>query len=129
ETTDPAVTAIMSFLDTAIVLSRSVAQQGIYPPVDMFASSSSASSKTMLGDVHFEALTDFRSMLDNYQRLSHIVAIVGESELSPENRILYSRTKKVINYLTQPFFMTEQQTGRKGVYIPRETTVKDIKLI
>lgn len=129
ETTDPAVSAIMSFLDTAIVLSRSIAQQGIYPPIDMFASSSSASSKTVLGQEHFDALTDFQGMLDNYNRLSHIVAIVGESELSAENRILYTRTKKVINYLTQPFFMTEEQTGRKGVYVPRETTVKDVKVI
>ena len=129
ETTDPAVTTIMSFLDTAIVLSRTVAQQGIYPPVDYSQSSSSASSKSILGEEHFETLTDFQRILDNYNKLSHIVAIVGESDLSAENRILYNRSKKVINYLTQPFFMTEQQTGRKGVYVKRETTVKDIRLI
>ncbi|MDO8618935.1 MAG: F0F1 ATP synthase subunit beta [Candidatus Daviesbacteria bacterium] len=129
ENTDPAVTAIMSFLDTAIVLSRSVAQQGIYPPIDLFQSSSSAINKTLIGEGHFEALTNFQKMLDNYNRLSHIVAIVGESELSTENRILYNRTKKVINYLTQPFFMTEAQTGHKGVYVARDTTVADITLI
>lgn len=130
ETTDPAVSAIMSFLDSSIVLSRSVAQQGIYPPLDVFQSTSSAaSSKIVIGVEHFSALTDFQRMLDNYSRLSHIVAIVGESELSAENRILYSRTKKVINYLTQPFFMTQEQTGQKGVYVPRETTVKDISII
>ena len=129
ENTDPAVTAIMSFLDTAIVLSRSVAQQGMYPPIDLFQSSSAAVNRTLLHDAHFEALTNFQRMLDNYNRLSHIVAIVGESELSTENRILYNRTKKVINYLTQPFFMTEAQTGHKGVYVPKETTVADITLI
>jgi len=67
--------------------------------------------------------------LDNYNKLSHIVAIVGEEELSAENRILYNRTKKIINYLTQPFFMTEKQTGKKGVAIQRETTIKDIEMI
>ena len=107
----------------------SQAQQGIYPPVDLFQSSSSANSKVFLGEEHFEALTSFQQILDNYNRLSHIVAIVGESELSAENRILYNRTKKVINYLTQPFFMTEEQTGRKGVYVDRNTTVQDIVLI
>lgn len=129
ENSDPAVTAIMSFLDTVIVLSRSIAQQGMYPPIDLYQSSSAISSKTLLGEAHFEALTNFQRMLDNYNRLSHIVAIVGESELSTENRILYNRTKKVINYLTQPFFMTETQTGRKGVYVDRDTTVKDIGII
>ncbi len=130
ETTDPAVTAIMSFLDSSIVLSRSVAQAGLYPPLDVFASTSSAAgSKNVVGTEHFEALTNFQRMLDNYNRLSHIVAIVGESELSSDNRILYNRTKKVINYLTQPFFMTEDQTGQKGVYVDRITTVADITLI
>lgn len=128
ETSDPAVTTIMSFLDTIIVLSRSVAEAGIYPPIDLFQSSSNV-SKTLIGNVHFEALTAFQQMLDGYQRLSHIVAIVGESELSAENRILYNRTKKVINYLTQPFFMTEAQTGRSGVYIDKNTTIKDIAVI
>ncbi len=67
--------------------------------------------------------------MDNYNRLSHIVAIVGEEELSPENRILYLRTKKIMNYLTQPFFMTEAQTGKKGVFVTKDTTVKDIAMI
>lgn len=130
ETTDPAVTAIMSFLDSSIVLSRSVAQAGLYPPLDVFQSTSSAaSSKNVVGSQHFEALTNFQRMLDNYNRLSHIVAIVGESELSSDNRVLYNRTKKVINYLTQPFFMTEAQTGQKGVYVDRLTTVADVTLI
>lgn len=129
ENTDPAVSAIMSFLDTSIVLSRNLAQQNMYPPIDLFQSSSSLVSRTMLQDEHFEALTSFQKMLDNYNRLQHIVAIVGESELSAENRILYNRTKKVINYLTQPFFMTAEQTGRPGVYVSRDQTVSDIKLI
>ena len=129
EVTDAGVMAVTSLLDTAVVLSRSVAQKGIYPPVDLFQSSSSTLSKAFLGEAHFKALTQFQQLLDNYNRLSHIVAIVGEEELSPENRILYNRTRKIINYLTQPFFVTEGQTGRKGVYVSKDTTVKDITMI
>ena len=129
EVTDAGVMAVTSLLDTAVVLSRSVAQKGIYPPIDLFQSSSSTLSKAFLGEAHFKALTQFQQLLDNYNRLSHIVAIVGEEELSPENRILYNRTRKIINYLTQPFFVTEGQSGRKGVYVTKDTTVKDITMI
>ncbi len=129
ELTDPAVDAIMSFLDTSIILSRSVAALGIYPPIDLFASGSSSLSQIYLGKDHFQAVTLFRELLDNYNKLVHIVSIVGEAELSPEDQILYHRTKKIINYLTQPFFVTEGQTGRKGVYVQKESTIEDIKLI
>ncbi len=129
EISDAGVTAVMSFLNSAIVLSRSVAQKGLYPPIDLYQSTSSTISKPLLGEVHFKALTEFQKLLDNLNSLSHIVAIVGEEELSPENRILYNRTKKIINYLTQPFFMTEKQTGKKGVSVPKETTIKDIAMI
>jgi len=129
EISDAGVVAVMSVLDNAIVLSRSVAQKGIYPPIDLFHSSSSTLTKAFLGEVHFKALTQFQKLLENYDKLSHIVAIVGEEELSPENRILYNRTKKIINYLTQPFFMTEKQTGKKGAYVSKDTTVKDIEMI
>lgn len=129
EIADAGVTSVMSFLDTAIVLSRSVAQKGIYPPIDLFQSSTSTLSKAFLGALHFKALTEFQKLLENYSKLSHIVAIVGEEELSAENRLLYSRTRKIINYLTQPFFMTETQTGKKGVVVNRTTTVNDIEVI
>lgn len=129
EITDAAVNTIMSFLDTAIVLSRSVAQLGIYPPIDMSLSSTSTFSKQMLGEEHFAVLTAFQQSLDQYNKLSHIVAILGETELSSSDQLLYNRVKKVINYLTQPFFVTEGSTGRKGVYVPKKTTISDIKTI
>lgn len=129
EITDAGVNAVASLLDTAVVLSRTNAQKGIYPPIDLFQSSSSSLTKAFLGEDHFKALTQFQKLLENYHKLAHIVAIVGEEELSAENRILYNRTKKIINYLTQPFFMTEEQTGRKGVYVARNTTIKDIEVI
>lgn len=129
ELTDPAANSIMSFLNTAIVLSRSIAQLGIYPPIDLYQSSSSGLSRSVLGTEHFQVLTVFQQLLDSYEKLSSIVSIVGESELSTQDRILYQRTKKVINYLTQPFFTTQMQTGRKGAKVPVQTTVQDIKLI
>ncbi len=129
ELTDAGVNAVMSFLDTAIVLSRSIAQKGIYPPIDFAQSTSSTLSKTFLGAKHYQALVVFQQLLSEYNKLAHIVAIVGESELSAENALLYNRTKKVLNYLTQPFFMTEKQTGRKGVYVGQDTTINDITII
>ena len=80
QASDPAVTTIMSFLDSSVVLSRSVAQEGRYPPLDLFSSSSAYINKTVLGQNHFEALTEFQRILDEYKRLSHIVAIVGERD-------------------------------------------------
>lgn len=129
ELTDAAVVTAMSFLDTAIILSRSVAQLGLYPPIDIGASSSSTLSRIFVGDEHYETYTSFRELFENYDKLSHIVSIVGEAELSAEDQTLFNRTKRIINYLTQPFFTTEINTGRKGVYVKREQAVKDIKLI
>lgn len=129
ELTDAGVNAVISVLDSSILLSRSIAQKGIYPPIDLVQSTSSTVSKQFLGEAHFKALTQFQQILSNYTQLSHIVAIVGEGELSIENRILYNRAKKIINYLTQPLFMAAEQTGRAGVYVPKETTVKDIAMI
>lgn len=129
ELTDPAANAIMSFLDTAIVLSRESAQLGLYPPLDIYQSSSASLSKTTLGEQHYQTLTVFQQLLESYNKLSSIVSIVGESELSTTDRILYQRTKKVINYLTQPFFTTEHHTGKKGVMVPPQEAVQDIKTI
>ena len=126
---DSAVSSIMSSLDSTVVLSREIAQRGMYPPVNLIASSSSAISKIYLGEEHFDTLTIFQQLLLNYDKISHIVAIIGESELSLEDQLLYQRTKKIINYLTQPFFVIEAQTGQSGKYVPRKTTIKDIKVI
>ncbi|MBI2590559.1 MAG: F0F1 ATP synthase subunit beta [Candidatus Blackburnbacteria bacterium] len=126
---DPAVSAIMSFLDTVIVLSRSNAQLDLHPPVDLLQSSSSFVKRQTLGDRHFEVYTRFNTLLASYVRLSHIAQIVGEEELGAADRLTFKRTKKVINYLTQPFFATESQTGRKGVHVKRDDTVADIETI
>ena len=129
ELADAAVSTVMSFLDTVVVLSRSVAQLGIYPPLDVNQSSSGAASQAIVGVEHFNTLIQFQSMLEDYNNLAHIVAIIGEAELSPQDQLLYARVRKVINYLTQPFFVTEVATGRKGVYVQREQTVTDVNQI
>jgi F-type H+-transporting ATPase subunit beta len=129
ELTDAGVNTIMSFFDTAVVLSRNVAQMGLYPPIDISLSSSSSLLRAMIGDEHYDTLTRFQQSLDRYNKLSHIVAIVGEAELSLEDRLLFNRIRKIINYLTQPFFTTERQTGRKGVFVSKAQTVADIKAI
>lgn len=126
---DPGVTTIMSFMDTVLVLSRQVAQRNVYPPLDLSLSTTSTLKRNIVGAEHFEVATEFQKLLNHYQELSHIVAIIGEDELSADDRLLFNRTKKVLNYLTQPFFMTEVQTGKKGVFVSRGTTVADVKLI
>jgi F-type H+-transporting ATPase subunit beta len=129
ELTDAGVNTIMSFLDAAVVLSRSVAQMGHYPPIDIAQSSSSAINKDLLGEEHYSVLTRFQKLYVRYQELAHIVAIIGEAELSQTDRAIYNRVKKVVNYLTQPFFATESQTGQKGIYVDKTVTVSDIKNI
>ncbi len=128
ELSDAAVNTIMSFFNSVVVLSRAVTQMGLYPPLDLQLSSSTL-SKEIIGSDHYLTLIAFQKLLGRYNELAHIVAIVGESELSPKDQLIYSRVKKVINYLTQPFFSTEIQTGRKGVYVDRNTTINDIKLL
>lgn len=129
ETSDPGVVSILPFLDTSLFLSRSVAQMGIYPPVDINISSSAAVSRNLVSHDHFALLTSFRQLLERYNKISHIIAIVGKSELSTQDQLLYDRVNKVINYLSQPFFTTESQTSRKGAYVPVGTTVSDVKAI
>ncbi len=126
---DAGVASILSFMDTAIVLNRSIAQMGIYPPVDISQSTSSTTSKPVIGELHYDTLIRFQQLLSNYNKLSHIVAIVGESELSAEDQLLFNRTKKIINYFTQPFFVTEPQTGKAGVYVKLNETIEDIQVI
>ncbi|MBI3887673.1 F0F1 ATP synthase subunit beta [Candidatus Microgenomates bacterium] len=124
--TDPGVNAIVSFLDTAVVLSRNAAQVGLYPPIDILNSTSTAISRNLITTRHLNMLMAFRELMEKHEKLSRIVAIVGEGELSASDRMMFNRTKKIINYLTQPFFTTEIHTGRKGVYVDRETTINDI---
>lgn len=127
---DAGVASIITYNDATISLSRSVAQLGLYPAVDLLTSSSSAlSNPAIIGQDHYELIGKFQQTLNRYNQLQRIVAILGESELSGEDQINYSRAKKLMNYMTQPLFVTESQTGKKGQYVPRQTTIDDIKII
>jgi len=128
--TDPAVYSLISYLDSVVILSRSVAQLGIYPAVDILQSSSSLLSiPGIIGQEHYNLITLFRQVIDRYNQLSRIVAILGDSELSTKDQIIFNRAKRLINYLTQPFFVAEEQSGRKGVAVPRATVLQDIRAI
>lgn len=129
ELSDVGVAAILSHLDAQVILSRDRASRGFYPPIDPLASTSSTLNKRIVGDAHYEVATRALETLNNYTRLQRIVAIVGEAELSPYDQLVYQRARKLINYLTQPFFTTESQTGKKGVTVERQSTVKDVDMI
>src|SRR3989344_697674 len=129
ELTDVGVGAIISHLDAVVILSRARASRGFYPPIDALMSTSSTLSPTIVGQAHYDTATSALELLNTHKVLSRTVAIVGEAELSPYDRQVYQRAKRLINYLTQPFFTTESQTGKKGVFVPREKTVLDVKMI
>lgn len=127
---DSGVASIISYLDSVITLSRPVAQLGLYPAVDLLQSSSSIlSSPALIGQEHYDLITNFQQILTRYNQLQRIVAILGEAELSAEDQQIYGRAKKLVNYMTQPLTVTEQQTGKKGKFVPRQNTIYDIKLI
>lgn len=129
ELTDPGVISALSFIDSVIILSRGISQLGIYPPVDLLQSSSSITSAIFIGQKHASLLNIFKETINRYNELERIVAIIGENELSTEDQQTYQRAKRLINYMSQPFFVTEAQTGRLGRFVPREVTINDIETI
>ena len=129
ELSDPGVAAIMSHLDSVVILSRDLTQRGYYPPIDLFRSSSGLLSSEILGERHFKAVTSALELIGEYERLQRIVSIVGESELQAEDRLIFQRANKLINYMTQPFYTTEIQTNRSGITVPKEDTISDVEKI
>ena len=129
ELSDVGVASIVGHLDSVVILSRAIARRGFYPPIDPLLSSSSSLSSNIISKEHYETVTKALEILHNHQRLSRIVAIVGEAELSPYDQALYQRAKKLINYMTQPFYTTQAQTAKKGTIVPLSSTVKDVKRI
>lgn len=124
--TDLGVGAIFPYLDSVLTLSREVYQQSRFPAVSLLASNSSLMRSDIVGQLHFETYLSMQTTLAKAKELERMVALVGESELSEENRIIYHRAELIKNYMTQPFFSTSAQTGIPGVYVPRDTTVKDV---
>jgi F-type H+-transporting ATPase subunit beta len=126
---DVGVAAILSHLDAQVILSRDRASRGFYPPIDPLLSMSGSLNPRVVGQHHYDVATKALEVLTNHQRLSRIVAIIGEAELSPNDQLVYQRAKKLYNYMTQPFFTMEGQSSRKGAYVARETTVSDVEAI
>jgi F-type H+-transporting ATPase subunit beta len=115
--TDPAVVTIFSYLNSIIVLSRERSQQKLYPAIDPLLSSCSNLDPAIVGREHFTITQDIMRIFTQYKELKKIVPVVGIEELAKESRTLYDRAKKLENFLTQPFFVAEGYTGRKGEYV------------
>jgi len=123
--TDPAVSAILSHLDTTVILSRSPASQGIYPAVDPIRSASTLTDRTSLGDRHYAISAGVREHLARYAQLEDVIAMLGVEELSAKDRKIVMRARKLQRYLTQPFWVTAAHTGMAGVSVPLAATLDD----
>lgn len=123
---DQGVQAIFPHLDSTIVLSRAVFHEGLLPAVDLLLSTSSSLNVEIVGELHLKTVIAAQSLLKRAVSLERIVSLVGESELSNEDKIDYQRARKLRNYMTQNFFVAENQTGKKGTFVKRETVVNDV---
>ena len=126
---DPAVQMIQHELDSTIVLSRQVAEQGIRPAVDLIRTSSSLLSPDIVGERHYVLSVQVQSLLQKYESLKGIIAIIGENELSPTDRAEYAKAKKLIQYFSQNLNVVEDQTAIPGETFTREQTLKGVEEI
>lgn len=123
--TDPAVSAILSHLDTTVILSRNQASKGIYPAVDPLRSSSKLMDRHSLGERHYTIAEGVREHLARYLELEDIITMLGLAELSEKDRRIVMRARKLQKYLTQPFWVTAAHTGIKGLSVPLRQTLED----
>ncbi len=123
---DQAVQSVLPYLDSSVVISRSRYQQGLLPAIDMLTSTSAALNVEVAGELHFNTLVGAQSLLKKAVSLERLVSLVGESELSNADKIEYRRFKLLRSYMTQNFFVTEKQTGKKGAYVPLQTVIHDV---
>ena len=121
--TDPAPATAFSHLDATVVLSRAIVELGIYPAVDPLASSSRILDAQYLGERHYKVAVEVQRILQRYKDLQDIIAILGMDELSEEDKILVGRARRVQRFLSQPFFVASQFTGREGKYVKLEDTI------
>ena len=127
--TDPAPATTFAHLDAKIVLDRSVAALGIYPAVDPLESSSRALDPLVVGQEHYEVAHGVQQILQRFQELQDIIAILGMDELSEDDKLIVGRARRVRNYLSQPFFVAHQFSGLKGKYVRVADTIKAFKEI
>lgn len=127
--TDPAPATTFSHLDATTVLSRSIAELGIYPAVDPLDSTSTALKESIVGVEHYQVARGVQAILQRYKELQDIIAILGMDELSEEDRTVVTRARKVQKFLSQPFFVAEVFTGMPGKYVKLDDTIRSFKEI
>ncbi len=127
--TDPAPATTFSHLDATTVLSRQIAELGIYPAVDPLDSTSRILSPEVLGEEHYEVARSIQKVLQRYKDLQDIIAILGMDELSEDDKLLVARARKIQRFLSQPFFVAEQFTGIPGKYVRLDDTIRSFREI
>ncbi|MBQ2932048.1 MAG: F0F1 ATP synthase subunit beta [Clostridia bacterium] len=127
--TDPAPATTFAHLDATTVLSRDIASQGIYPAVDPLESSSRILSADILGEEHYNTAREVQRILQRYQELMDIIAIMGIDELSEDDKLTVQRARKIQRFLSQPFHVSEKFIGIPGVYVPLSETIRGFKEI
>ncbi|MCL0028140.1 F0F1 ATP synthase subunit beta [Peptococcaceae bacterium] len=127
--TDPAPATTFAHLDATVVLSRQIAELGIYPAVDPLDSTSRILDPNIVGKEHYECARAVQGVLQRYKELQDIIAILGMDELSEEDKLIVARARKLQRFLSQPFHVAEAFTGRPGVYVPLKETIRGFKEI
>jgi F-type H+-transporting ATPase subunit beta len=125
--TDPAPATTFAHLDATTVLSRQIADLGIYPAVDPLDSTSRALDKNIIGEEHYNVARKVQTVLQKYKELQDIIAILGIDELSEDDKIIVARARKIQRFLSQPFFVAEVFTGAPGRYVPLKETIRGFK--
>jgi F-type H+-transporting ATPase subunit beta len=127
--TDPAPATTFSHLDSTVVLSRPLSELGIYPAVDPLDSTSTILDPNIIGEKHYNVARGIQKILQRYKDLQDIIAILGMDELTDDDKLAVSRARRIQKFLSQPFFVAEQFTGRSGKYVPLEETIKSFEEI
>ena len=127
--TDPAPATTFSFLDATTVLNRKIAELGIYPAVDPLDSTSRILDPNIIGEEHYNVAQAVKQLLQKYNELQDIIAILGVDELSDEDKLVVARARRAQRFLSQPFFVAEQFTGLPGVMVPLSETIRGFKMI
>jgi F-type H+-transporting ATPase subunit beta len=127
--TDSGVQAIFPYLDSGLILSRQVYQEGRFPAIDILESNSSSLNIETVGDIHYQTAIDAMAMLKKAKSLERIVSLIGESELSADDQVTYKRSRMLKSFMTQNFTVVETQTEKKGVHVSLKDTVENVKAI
>ncbi len=122
--TDPGVATVFSHLDASVVLSRAIAELGIYPALDPLESNSNILSPSVVGPDHNRVALEVQRILQRHKELQDIIAILGIEELADEDKLIVARARRIQRFLSQPMFVAEAYTGRKGAYVPLKETIR-----